>query len=76
MGNDLLSITEAQVFTGYSKAYLYKLTCGGKIPHYKPMGGKVFFKREELEAFLSRGRRAADYELADKADAIVNRSRT
>jgi excisionase family DNA binding protein len=75
MEASFLSLQEAHNFTGYSKAYLYKLTCQGRIPHYKPQGGKIFFKQEELEAFLGRGRRAADYELAEKADAVVNRGR-
>jgi excisionase family DNA binding protein len=75
MGSDRLSISEAVAFTRYTKAYLYKLTSKGKIPYYKPLGGRIFFKKEELEAFLNRGRRAADYELTEKAEAFVNRGR-
>ena len=57
-----LSVEEAAVFTGYSRNYLYKLIHQKKIPHFKPMGGRVFFKQEELEAFLFRNRQVADYE--------------
>lgn len=70
-----MTIEETEAYTGYSKSYLYKLTSGGKIPHYKPMGGRVFFKREELDDFMCRGRMAADYELAEKAEAILTRGR-
>ena len=63
-----LAIGEAAQFTGLSKAYLYKLVHMGKIPHYKPTGGKVFFKQSELEDFIFRGRRSADYELRERAD--------
>ena len=59
-----LSVDEAAAFTGLSKFYLYKLISRKKIPHYKPMGGRVFFKREELEAFIFRNRQGADYEAA------------
>jgi hypothetical protein len=31
----------------------------------------VFFKQAELEQFIFRGRRAADYELVDRADALL-----
>jgi excisionase family DNA binding protein len=69
-----MGIIEAAEFTGLSKNYIYKLICLGKIPCYKPTGGRVFFKREELEQFIFRGRRAADFELSEQADNILNRA--
>ena len=57
-----LTVDEASQFTGYSRNYLYKLVHQKNIPHFKPMGGRVFFKQEELEKFLFRNRQAADYE--------------
>jgi len=57
-----LSVDEAAVFTGLKKNYIYKLIHQKKIPHYKPMGGRVFFKQDELENFLFRNRQAANYE--------------
>jgi excisionase family DNA binding protein len=69
-----MGIVEAAEFTGLSKTYLYKLIHLGKIPCYKPTGGKVFFKREELTAFVFRGRHAADFELLEQADNILNRA--
>lgn len=57
-----LTVDTAVTFTGLSKNYIYKLIHQKKIPHYKPMGGRVFFKQEELEKFIFRNRQAADYE--------------
>ena len=57
-----LSVDEAAEFTGLKKNYIYKLIHQKKIPHYKPMGGRVFFKQDELETFLFRNRQAANYE--------------
>ena len=57
-----LSVEEAALFTGLSKNYIYKLVCQKRIPFYKPMGGRVFFKKEELEGFIFRNRQGADYE--------------
>jgi excisionase family DNA binding protein len=68
-----LNITEAADFVGLKPSYLYKLIHLKKIPHYKPTGGRVFFKREELERFVFRGRAAADYELQEKADRLLLR---
>jgi excisionase family DNA binding protein len=70
-----MGVSEAAEFTGLKPSYLYKLIHLRKIPHYKPLGGRVFFRREELEEFIFRGRSAADYELAEKADGILNGGR-
>lgn len=48
----VLSFSEAAEYTGYSKSYLYKLTSAGVIPHYKPTGKMVYFKRLELDEWL------------------------
>jgi len=56
------TVDEAAAFTGLSKNYIYKLIHQQKIPFYKPMGGRVFFKQDELEAFIFRNRKSADYE--------------
>jgi excisionase family DNA binding protein len=66
-----LSIEEAAGFTGLSKAYLYKLVHLGKVPCYKPTGGRVFFKQSELEEFIFQGRQSADYELRDGAGKFL-----
>jgi excisionase family DNA binding protein len=57
-----LTIDEAAQVTDLSKNYLYKLIHQKRIPHYKPLGGRVFFKQEELEGFIFRNRQAANYE--------------
>ena len=49
---NVLSIDEASKFLNLSKSYLYKLTSGNLIPHYKPQGKMLFFERADLEAWL------------------------
>ena len=43
---------EASAFLCLSKSYLYKLTSGNLIPHYKPQGKMLYFEKSELEAWL------------------------
>ena len=57
-----LTIEDAAAYTHLSKGYLYQLCWYGKISHYKPSGGRIFFKREDLDAFIYRNRRSADFE--------------
>ena len=59
-----LSVSEAATFTGFSKFYLYKLIHQKKIPHYKPMGGRVFFRPVELEAWLFKNPQGASAEVS------------
>ena len=48
----VLSFDEASRFLNLSKSYLYKLTAGNLIPHYKPQGKMLYFEKSELEAWL------------------------
>ena len=64
---EVLTTDEAASYMGVSKAYLYKLTMGRKIPHYKPMGKMVYFNRQELEQWLQANRVATDVEISQKA---------
>jgi excisionase family DNA binding protein len=67
-----LNLEEAAAFLGYTKESLQELVYQGKIPHYKPNHKKIYFRQEDLEAYCYRGRVSADYELGEKADAILN----
>jgi excisionase family DNA binding protein len=71
-GKKPLGVVEAAKFTGLSPNYLYKLVHFRKIPFYKPTGGRLFFKQEDLEKFIFRGRVLADYEAIEKANGILN----
>lgn len=51
---NVLDLDEATLFTGYSKGHLYRLTSGRQIPHFKK-DRKLFFRKDELEAWLTAG---------------------
>lgn len=64
----VLTMDEAVLFTGLSKSYLYKLTCRKLIPYYKNKGMKgIYFKREELEAWMTQERVATQEEIEQEA---------
>ncbi|PZF73638.1 helix-turn-helix domain-containing protein [Taibaiella soli] len=50
----VLTLTEAAEYCRLSQSYMYKLTSAGLIPHYKPAGKMLYFKREELDAWMLR----------------------
>jgi len=53
---ETLTVIECVFYTGLKKSYLYKLTHLGQIPHFKPFGGKIFFDRKEIDAWLKSAR--------------------
>ena len=58
MNKNVLSFEEASRFLNLSKSYLYKLTSGNLIPHYKPQGKMLYFEKAELEVWLRQIGRA------------------
>lgn len=64
---EVLSIEECSVFTSLSVNHLYRLTSQRAIPFYKPMGGKIYFKKSEVEDWLLQGRQATNREINSKA---------
>lgn len=52
MCDEILHFNEVCEYLGLSKSYLYKLTMEGKIPHYKPMGKKLFFSKKEIDNWV------------------------
>ncbi|MEM7039137.1 MAG: helix-turn-helix domain-containing protein [Bacteroidota bacterium] len=69
----LLDLDECAEYSGYSKSYLYKLTSLSQIPHYKPGGKKIFFKRSEIDAWLLRNPVKTQEELDREADHYMRR---
>jgi len=68
---DTLTLEETSAYSGISKSYLYKLTSGGTIPHYKPEGKTIYFDRAELDAWLKRNRVKTAEEIEQQAATHV-----
>ena len=71
---NVLSFDEASKFLNLSKSYLYKLTSGNLIPHYKPQGKMLFFERADLEAWLRQNPIKTQAQIEQEAQKyILNR---
>jgi len=67
----VLNFDEVAAFTGLSKSYLYKLTCSGGVPCYKPQGKHIYFNKPEIESWLLQNRKATNVELDSQAATFV-----
>ena len=72
-GKQVLTMDDTATLTGLSKSYLYKLTCKGEIPHYKPNGKFIYYDKTEIETWLKRNRIASNNEIEAKAELISRR---
>ena len=59
MEKEILTVDEAAAYTGFSKSHIYKLAHYRRVDHYKPNRKNIYFKKEDLEAYLLRGKRDA-----------------
>lgn len=64
---NVLTIDDVALLTGISKSSIYRMTCQNRIPYYRPMGGKVYFDRKEIEDWLRRNRVATVDEVNSEA---------
>ena len=68
---NVLSFDEASTFLNLSKSYLYKLTSGNLIPHYKPQGKMLYFEKSELEAWLRQNPVKSKTQIEQEAQKYV-----
>lgn len=71
----MLRIEDVAEMLGFSKSYVYKLVSNRAIPHYKPTGKIVFFKRDEVEAWAFSGKVFTSEELQEKTLNYCNTSK-
>lgn len=72
MKEPLIRVDRVMELSGYSRSYIYKLVHWKKIPVHRPTNGRLFFYENEVINFLARNRQAADYEVSEQANAILN----
>lgn len=51
---DILNMKEVCQYLDISQSLLYKLTCNGEIPHFKPRGKLIFFEKKALVKWIKK----------------------
>ncbi len=65
--NIYLNVTEAAALLDVKPGTIYQLVWKKRIPHYKPLGKKLLFKKDELLTFIEIGRISTQDELETAA---------
>ena len=72
---EILRVDDVAELIGSTRNGIYKLVFYGRIPHKKPTGGRLYFKRSEIEAWLLSNRVAPMDELEQQAAAYMVKNR-
>lgn len=67
---NVIDVEEAAMLTGYTVKGIYTLTSEKRIPHYKK-NGKLYFKKDELEAWMTESRVLTVGEIRSKAQTHI-----
>jgi len=51
---EILNMKDVCQYLDISQSMLYKLTCNGEIPHFKPRGKTIFFEKKELVKWIKK----------------------
>jgi excisionase family DNA binding protein len=51
---EIIGKKQVAELTGYALNTINKMVCEKRIPYYKPGGGKVTFKRDEIRAWMTK----------------------
>ncbi|MBT3423207.1 MAG: helix-turn-helix domain-containing protein [Candidatus Cloacimonetes bacterium] len=74
MKKEVMTVEEAIKYLGISLSQIYKLTSTRSIPCYKPTGRKVYFKKDELDAWRLRNRHVSLDEIEKEAEDYILRN--
>lgn len=64
---DILSLNDLVNYADISKSKAYKAVHNKELPYFKPNKGKIYFKLEDVQAWLLRGRVASQSEIEAQA---------
>lgn len=69
---DILNMKEVCQYLDISQSLLYKLTCNGEIPHFKPRGKIIFFEKKELIKWIKNNGNHVSEESAELSSQESN----
>jgi excisionase family DNA binding protein len=70
---DVLNFLETCQYLDVSGSHLYKLTSSRQVPHFRPLGRRLYFNRQELDKWLQNKRQKTNAEIEmESRDYVIN----
>lgn len=70
---EIWTVNELAEYSGWKLAQIYKMTSNKVLPHSKPTGGKLFFERDKIKAWILSGQVMTIQDVEDKANSYMNK---
>lgn len=67
LGKEMLTLDETASFMGVSRSTLYKMSHNRDLPVYKPTGGRLYFKKDDLIKYMQSNRVMSKQEIEREA---------
>jgi excisionase family DNA binding protein len=72
---EFMNPEQAATYLSVSLPFIYKLSSTHRLPFYKPGGKKIYFKRSDLDNYITQKRIASREELEHEATLIMRQKR-
>ena len=72
---EYLSTDEVCKYLNVSKAYVYKLSFLNELPKFCPSGKRIWFRKEDIDQFIQKGRIASQAEVNADAELQIYKTR-
>ena len=71
--DEYLTLQQAAEYLGFKPSYMYKLTHRRLIPFYKPTKKKLFFKKSDLDNWISSNKKISTSEIKEISDSYLGK---
>ncbi len=69
--SEFLNPSQAAAYLSQSISAVYRLSSKRVVPHYKPGGKRIYFRRSDLDQYILQGRVDSIEEIEHKASLLI-----
>jgi excisionase family DNA binding protein len=71
---EIMSVKDVVEYTSLSESTIYQLVHAEKLPCHNPTGGRILFKRADIDKYILGGKQDASGVLHEMAEDKINRN--
>jgi excisionase family DNA binding protein len=72
---EFLTVEDATVYLQLSKSCLFKMTSKREVPFYKPGGKKIYFKKSEIDEWITNSKIESIIDIETEVESYLSRNK-
>jgi excisionase family DNA binding protein len=72
---EFLTVEDATVYLQLSKSCLFKMTSKREVPFYKPGGKKIYFKKSEIDEWITNSKIESIIDIETEVEFYLSRNK-